>query len=362
MKNLFFLLGVILFFTLACSNSNPENTSNENTTSTTNNTEPTVQTVAEIEDVRDDSTVQIAEVTEKENNLSELPPPPQTTTPKSTTGGRKPIIEPQPTNPDSEKDPITEVNNNTISGPTPVAPPTTTPRPDPIIETKPTDVKPPRPSLSHSIWDNLMRAYVDSRGDVNYAGLKKEKRKVEEYLKVLESNAPDKSWSKKKEMAYWINLYNAFTINTILEKYPVKSIMNIDNGKVWDTRKINIGGKYYTLNQIEKDMLLKRFKDPRVHFAVNCAAASCPPLLNKAWTEDNLERYLELKAKEFINNTAYNTISSKSIVASQIFNWYASDFGGSDKIVSYFQKYSNTTIRDNAKVTFAEYKWNLNMQ
>ena len=220
--------------------------------------------------------------------------------------------------------------------------------------------KPPRPTLSHATFDQLLRKYVSSSGKVDYDAFKRNKVQLGQYLEILKNNPPQSSWSKNKEMAYWINMYNAFTIYSIVEKYPVKSIMDLEGGKVWDKKKIKVGGQSLSLNMIEKDKLLKRFKEPRVHFAVNCAAASCPPLLNKAWTEDNIQRYYEQQTKAFINNTTENTISAKKLEISQIFNWYAGDFGGSDKIVPYFQKYSNTTIKNNAKVSFKEYKWELN--
>jgi hypothetical protein len=227
-------------------------------------------------------------------------------------------------------------------------------------ETPKEEIKPAKPVLSHDIFDQLLQQYVSSTGAVDYDGFKKNKAKLTEYLDLLKNNAPDKSWSKDKEMAYWINLYNAFTISTILEKYPVNSITDLEGGKVWDNKKIAIAGETLTLNIIEKEKLLKKFKEPRVHFAVNCAAASCPPLLNRAWQEDNIQRNFEKQAKAFINNTKYNILSKSSIEVSQIFNWYAGDFGGSEKIVAYVKKYSSTEIADNAKVKLKEYDWTLN--
>lgn len=217
-------------------------------------------------------------------------------------------------------------------------------------------------ALSHDIFNDLLRKYVNSTGDVNYVGFKKDNAKLTAYLEVLKNNPPQSNWSKNKEMAYWINLYNAFTIYAIVEKYPINSVMNLEDGKVWDKKKIVIGGESLSLNNIEKDKLLKRFKEPRVHFAVNCGAISCPPLLNKAWTEDNIQRYYDKQVRAFINNPKHNTISIKNLEASQIFDWYAGDFGGSDKVVAYFQKYSKTELKDNPKVRYREYNWKLNKQ
>ncbi|CAA6809785.1 MAG: Unknown protein [uncultured Aureispira sp.] len=217
-------------------------------------------------------------------------------------------------------------------------------------------------ALSHDIFNDLLRKYVNSTGDVNYVGFKKDKAKLTAYLEVLKSNPPQSNWSKNKEMAYWINLYNAFTIYAIVEKYPINSVMNLEDGKLWDKKTIVIDGESLSLNKIEKDKLLKRFKEPRVHFAVNCGAISCPPLLNKAWTEDNIQRYYDKQVRAFINNPKHNTISIKNLEASQIFDWYAGDFGGSDKVVAYFQKYSTTELQDNPKVRYREYNWKLNKQ
>lgn len=216
--------------------------------------------------------------------------------------------------------------------------------------------------LSHDSFDTLLAKHVDVNGDVNYADFKNDEMVLSAYLDLLKENEPQDSWSDNKTMAYWINVYNAYTIYNILLEYPVSSIMDIESGAIWTTRTINIGGTDYTLDQIEKDKLLRAFNEPRVHFAVNCAATSCPPLLNKAWTEDNIQQYYASQARSFINNTTYNTIMNSSIEVSEIFNWYAGDFGGSTQIVSYVQQYSDTSIDNAATVTYRTYDWTLNEQ
>ena len=299
-----------------------------------------------------------------ESASTEAAPPENTTkaAPEPTEEVIKDMARPRSENVEEAPDP--DPAPKTTTSTTKAAPPATTSSTTSSTTTTTTakniDAKPAVPPFSHDKFDALLRKHVSSSGKVNYKSFKKDKAVLEDYINLLQLNAPKSDWSKNKEMAYWINLYNAFTINTILDKYPVSSIMDIEGGKVWDRKTINIGGEKLTLNDIEKTKLLKRFKDGRVHFAVNCAAASCPPLLNKAWTEDNVQRYLSKQAKAFINNTTENQLSAKSIQISQIFNWYADDFGGKDKIVAYFQKYSDVEIKDKAKVSFNEYKWDLN--
>jgi hypothetical protein len=218
------------------------------------------------------------------------------------------------------------------------------------------------PKVNHDIFDGLLRKYVNAQGKVDYLGLKKEKAKLDEYLQLLQKNAPSAQWSKGEEMAYWINLYNAFTIQLVLNKYPIKSVMDLDGGKVWTTQTIQVGSEKLTLDQIEKVKLLKRFKEPRVHFAVNCAAASCPPLLNRAWTASNLEANFEAQARAFINNEKFNSVGTLKVEVSKIFEWYADDFGGKDKILSYIQKYHKSSINSFAVLVYKPYDWSLNKQ
>ena len=212
--------------------------------------------------------------------------------------------------------------------------------------------------LSHSNWNALLQKYVTANGKVNYKGFKADNAKLQAYLDHLTTNPVQKDWSRNKKMAYWINAYNAFTIKLIVDNYPISSITKINGGKPWDKKWIKLGGKTYSLNQIENDILRPKYKDARIHFAVNCAAKSCPTILNSAWTADNLNANLEKQAKKFINNTSFNTISAKKVKISKIFEWYAVDFG--DNIIDYLNKYSTVKINADAKVEYMEYNWKLN--
>lgn len=224
------------------------------------------------------------------------------------------------------------------------------------VKETPADAIPSPPS--HKIWNNLLTQYVSRAGNVQYKSLKASRMdELEQYLKELADNPVQKSWTKTQKMAYWINAYNAFTVKLILDNYPIASITNLSGGKVWDKKWIKLGDMTYSLNNIENDILRPMYKDARIHFAVNCAAKSCPPLLNRAWTDVNLEYYLEGQAKRFINHPDYNQISADKVVISKIFEWYAEDFGN---IIEYLNKYSKTKINADAKVSYQEYDWALN--
>ena len=214
----------------------------------------------------------------------------------------------------------------------------------------------------HKTWDNLLRKHVSSSGKVNYAGFVKDKGELLKYIKELQSSYKDlSSWGKNKRLAYWINVYNAVTVKLITDNYPVKSITDLNGGKPWDKKLINLGGISYTLNVIENKIIRPKYKEPRIHFAVNCAAKSCPKIMNKAWTEDNIKRYLTKQTKAFIANTTENSISADKVELSKIFDWYKADFGGDNtKLIQFINKYSEVKINKNAAVTFNEYNWELN--
>lgn len=213
------------------------------------------------------------------------------------------------------------------------------------------------PAIDHQAWDVLLQKHVNEIGQVDYAGFKREEARLDAYLKTLSTNPPSADWSREAQMAFWINTYNAYTIKLIVKNYPVKSITELEGGKPWDKKWISIGKRTYSLDQIENDILRPKFKDPRIHFALNCAARSCPPLLNRAWTADKLEEQFERQAKSFINNPKFNRIGQRNVQISRIFDWYAEDFG---PIVPYLNRYANQEVGRNAKVSYQEYDWSLN--
>ena len=206
-------------------------------------------------------------------------------------------------------------------------------------------------------WDTFLKKYVSSTGDVDYKSIKANKKELDTIIKGFSAVTVLPSWSKNEQLAFWINAYNAFTIQLIVENYPLKSIQNLDSGKTWDVKRITIGGKKYSLNNIENDIIRPQFKDARIHFAVNCAAKSCPPLLNEAFFSKSLDAQLDAVTKKFINNTKFQNITPGKMTLSKIFDWYAVDFG---EIVTFMNKYSTVKVNKNAQVTYREYNWALN--
>lgn len=212
--------------------------------------------------------------------------------------------------------------------------------------------------VSHDIWNELLQKHVSDQGNVNYKGIRADKTRFNTYLKSLSETPPQDSWSKDETLAYWMNVYNAFTVKLILDNYPIESIKDIDGP--WNHRFIKIGDKWYTLNDVEH-RIIRKMDEPRIHFALVCAAVSCPILYNKAFTAKDLEADLVLLTKGFLNDTSKNELSENSIKLSKIFKWYGGDFKtNGSSLIDFLNQYSNTTISDKAKKSFKDYNWKLN--
>ena len=212
----------------------------------------------------------------------------------------------------------------------------------------------------HNVYDNLLKKYVSEKGIVDYEGLSAEKSQLEAYLNFLSNNSPSSSWERNTRLVYWINLYNAATLDLILDNYPISSIMKINGGKAWDLKIVRVGDELLSLNEVEHEKIRPVFNEPRIHFAVNCAALSCPKLLNAAFAPRILEKQLEDQTKYFVNDAANNTISEKKISLSKIFEWYKEDFEKEGSLIDFVRKYSSTAITEKPNLNYLEYKWELN--
>ena len=213
-----------------------------------------------------------------------------------------------------------------------------------------------------SIFNTLLKKHVNSAGFVDYKNLQKDKAKLDSYLSYLNKTVPQKNWSATKTKAFWVNAYNAYTIKIILDNYPLKSILNIkQKGKdAWNISFAKVGGKTYTLNHIEHQILRKNFNDPKIHVGVNCASGSCPKLGNFAFTEANYESKTDELIKKFINDSSRNKISRNNVKLSKIFEWFKEDFTKKSSLIDFINKYSNTKVDTKAKISFLKYDWSLN--
>jgi hypothetical protein len=237
-----------------------------------------------------------------------------------------------------------------------VAPPpptNTAPAPPPPSVVSSVQSHPDAPS--HAAWNSLLQRFVNGDGAVDYRGFARAENELNVYLETLAEATPDTDWSRAERLAYWINAYNAFTIKLILDHLPLSSIRDIE--QPWATKWIELDGETYSLDDIEHRIIRPTFDEPRIHFALVCAAASCPPLANQAFTARNLNRLLEERAITFIRDETFNVTQEAVVRVSPIFDWYGEDFGD---LRDYFNQYLRTDIPEGKEITFLEYDWSLN--
>lgn len=211
-------------------------------------------------------------------------------------------------------------------------------------------------------FDSLLKAHVSEDGFVDYPAMKNDKAKLDAYIVYLSKTTPASSWSDNKKKAFWINAYNAYTLKLILENYPLKSIMKINQkGKTaWKIPFAVVGGETYTLDHIEHKILREKLFDPRIHVGVNCASGSCPKLANFAFTEDNIDAELERLMKIFVNDPTRNQLSFKKVQISSIFDWFKQDFTKEGSVIDYINKYAETPVKPKARIGYLTYDWSLN--
>lgn len=313
----FISLTLVILGFISCGNSN--NPSQENNSET-----PTLNTM----DEQSEEVIQEVEATTKEETLTEV----------------------------VKKEHVEVINQNSETNK-----PQNENKPQPIIKETLTEKEiEVNDKPNHQIWDELTKKYVSTDGKVNYKGFKSELAQLKEYIDYLAKNPVKPTWSKNEELAYWFNLYNASTVYLIASNYPTSSITKLEKGKPWDKKFVSSGDKTYSLNDIENVIVRPKFNEPLVHVAFNCAAVSCPILLNEAFIAEKLNTQLNNLAINWVNDVSKNEITPEKIKISQIFDWYKADFDKVGGVISFINKYSNTKVNEKAKISYLEYNWNLN--
>lgn len=218
---------------------------------------------------------------------------------------------------------------------------------------------------SYATYNSLLKRYVIN-ARVNYEGFINSRAEFETFLRALGSVDEDvfESWTEEQRLAFWINAYNAFTIKAIIDHYPIKrsftlvgifyapsdSILQIKG--VWTKLQFRALGNMVTLDEIEHQILRKKFNEPRIHMAINCASISCPDLRNEAYTPEKLEEQLADASTNFVNNPdkgVYVNEQSGKVKLSKIFKWFGDDFinnYGSKKL------FNNYSLKENAVLNF----------
>lgn len=228
-----------------------------------------------------------------------------------------------------------------------------------------------RADSPHLQWTRLLDKHV-SQGKVDYQGFKNDEAELDRYLGILAATDPE-TLADADQLAYYINAYNSYTVKLILDNFkngkPPASIRKIGGlfANPWKISFAVLGGKTYSLDNIEHDIIRVRFKEPRIHFAVNCASKSCPILISEAYEGDTLEKQLETSTREFLENTEHNHLKGDILYVSSIFKWYSEDF--EDGPLAFFLAHVTgnlyESLQDGAgriRVKFLDYDWSLNSQ
>lgn len=220
-------------------------------------------------------------------------------------------------------------------------------------------------AMDYTLWTQVLQTYVNTEGRVDYRRLKENRRDLDVFVDIL-ARTDITTLSPIEQKAFWINAYNALTIQTIIDRYPVKSIRKI--WRVWDTPK-NVARAKITLGKIEEN--LRALKDPRVHFALNCASLGCPLLPREPFDPEKLDEQLDREAQRFILNPQKVRLdrSQKILYVSSLLTWYQKDFKTNDSnlmkfILRYLPSEDLEFVNQNSYIPIKDisYDWNLNEQ
>ncbi len=204
--------------------------------------------------------------------------------------------------------------------------------------------------------DAFFSKYVQD-GKVAYSEIHLNSEKLDKLTDDINSYSLEQA-SDKEEKAFYINAYNILVIKGIVDNYPLQS--PLDKEGFFDKVKYKVAGETLTLNEIENIKLRDKYKDPRIHFVLVCAALSCPELISSAYHPESLEKQIESRTIKSLNDSEFIRVSESKIAISEIFKWYAEDFGGKNNFVNYINKYRKDKLPANTTLDFYAYDWALN--
>jgi len=211
-------------------------------------------------------------------------------------------------------------------------------------------------------YNRLLGKYVTS-GGVKYAEWKANSADMQAIQSVVDGISKENvsALGKQQQLAFYINAYNAWILHEALGKYPTKSVKDA-LFTFFTSKRITVAGQQTSFNALEKETIRSKFSEPRVHFALNCASRSCPPLSRQAFTAGNLDGQFETLAKGYVNSergVKYND-AAKSAELSKIFDWYKDDFKADGGPIAFINKRRSAQIPADAKISYQDYDWGLN--
>jgi len=229
--------------------------------------------------------------------------------------------------------------------------------------------KPDGPKFDHSAFTAILSRHVDENGWVDYDGLQRDVEPLDAYIESV-AQARFDELGRSEKLALLINAYNAFTLKLILEHYPVESIQDIPSSQRWDDVRWKVGGYTWSLTQIENEQIRPKFREPRIHFALVCAAVGCPPLRNEAYVAGRLEEQLRDQSQYVHRHkTWFQFDAERGVVRlTRLYLWYGGDFEQVDGTVLNYvarftpelQRYLESGNHSDPQIDWLEYDWSLN--
>ncbi len=219
--------------------------------------------------------------------------------------------------------------------------------------------------IDHSEWQRILDNNLAQQGSntlFDYSDIRPTDRQaLLHYINTLTKLDP-RQFNKNEQFAYWVNLYNAATVQLILDHYPITSITKLGglfSFGPWDQDILTINGQELSLNDIEHRILRPIWQNKRIHYAVNCASLGCPNLPATAFTADNTQSLLKQAELTFINSSKGVNITNGKLELSSIYDWYAVDFGGEQGVLGYLSRFKPEIQQTNKKPSY-QYNWALN--
>lgn len=200
----------------------------------------------------------------------------------------------------------------------------------------------------------LLKKYVAADG-VRYAAWKKDPADLAAIGRVVQGVADD----RRTDLAFYLNAYNAWILHEALQKYPTRSVKD-PLFAFFITNRLHVGGRKMSFNTLEKEVIRGKFREPGIHFALNCASRSCPPLAPEPFRSRGLNAQLETLARAFVNTENGVRLKRNRVELSKIFDWYQEDFGGKPAVIAFINQRRQTPLPANAEITYQPYDWNLN--
>ena len=212
--------------------------------------------------------------------------------------------------------------------------------------------------MNYAAYSDFLSKHVSFTGNVSYDKIKADQAQLTTIIQTFEKTSPEKTWEKNEKLAYWINAYNAYTLQLVSNYYPIKTTNEIKD--IYKINFIEYKGIKISLDYVEHE-ILKSLEEPRYHFVINSAAIGSPILNNEAIEPATIDRQMNNAARLFLNDGSKNLITDTTANLSKVFDWYATEFVTVKPFIEFVNQFSVNKISEKTEIKFNEFNWALNL-